>query len=165
VFILSSICSFSFAGMRIHLFQSECASASCLASSFVINYCRQISIPSATNLSTYIEPVPLFLAVVCSGSGLLDRRVYSNAHRARTTCEQQRLLKKASQALESQKAREAGDFRAPRSNPPLPPSLGRFLFFGEADVRNGDSARRARARARRESESAVAEMEVLVRHG
>lgn len=36
-FILLSICSFSFAGIRIHLFQSGCASASCLASSFVMN--------------------------------------------------------------------------------------------------------------------------------
>ena len=36
-FIRCNIDSFSFAGMRIHLIQSGCASESCLASSFVIN--------------------------------------------------------------------------------------------------------------------------------
>jgi hypothetical protein len=37
----------------------------------------------ATGPSTYVEPVPLFLAVICSCSGLLDRRIYPNTHGGR----------------------------------------------------------------------------------
>jgi hypothetical protein len=35
---------------------------------------------SATRSLTYVEPVPLFLAVFRSCSGLLNRRIYPNTH-------------------------------------------------------------------------------------
>jgi hypothetical protein len=50
--------------------------------------CRYELVPStkgtsATGPLTYVEPVPLFLAVVCSCSGLPDRRIYPDTHDGR----------------------------------------------------------------------------------
>lgn len=80
-FIRSSIVSFSFAGIRIHLVQSVCASESCLASSLVMNYFLLVLPFSFPFLSTHIKSVPLLLVVARSGAGLMDCCVYPNTHR------------------------------------------------------------------------------------
>lgn len=79
-FILSNICSFSFAGIRIHLFQSVCASASCRASSLVMNSVLLVKRELVHLVSTHVKSVPLLLAVARGGSGLLHGRIYPNTH-------------------------------------------------------------------------------------
>lgn len=127
-FILSNICSFSFAGIRIHLFQSVCASASCLASSFVMNFGLSVQKSFGILISTYVESVPLLLAVARGGSGLLHGRIYPNTHLL-CACEQQRGLGSVHQALEPRKTREAGGFRAQRFTPRFRLALAGFCFW------------------------------------
>ena len=57
----------------------------CELSGLVFRY-KLVSLAKRTSAAkslTYVEPVPLFLAVVRSCSGLLDRRIYPNTHDGR----------------------------------------------------------------------------------
>jgi len=130
-FIRSSILSFSLAGMRIHRVQSGCASESCLASSFVMNYPSSAYIHPLQLQTTHIKPVPLLLIVASCSSGLVDRCIYSNTHLFDDDdAAADRLGRVIRPAFELSKAT---DFRAQLLSP-LATQPWRNLFFAEADV-------------------------------
>lgn len=125
--ILLCISSFSFEGIRIHLVQSSCASASCFASSLVINFFVSPARASTSHPATHVEAIPLLPVMPRSGPGLVDRRIYPYTH-VRMSTPSQRPLKKGRGILEPQGARGAREFRAQRSTPRIRLVLAGFCF-------------------------------------
>ena len=128
--ILCNIRSFSTVGMRDHLFQSECASASSLASFFVKNFVRQLGASTIASILDLRKIAP-----TASGCGLRLTGLLARTRLSECSCFLSKLhltttIKEGLPGSEITGCNSGRSVRTLWLNPPLSCSLGKsFCFF------------------------------------